>query len=201
MDISLNKPIFLALWLLIPVIWLLMGRSSANRNWSKQKLVVSGLRSFLIIILGLAIADPQLMKHSNQVNVFFCLDISESIPREQRLAAEAFMKKTAAEMKGGDQTGLIVFGKTSSLEISLRTDFDPPIIRSDVNSNHTNIYNALQLAIGKLSQEGTNKIVIFSDGNETLQHSLDMAYLAGSLGIEIYPVPLASWFGYKRSVY
>lgn len=195
MDISLNKPIFLALWLLIPVIWLMMGRSSAKGNWSKQKLVVSGLRSLLIIILGLAIADPQLLKHSNRVNVFFCLDGSESIPREQKMAAEAFIKKTAAEMKGDDQTGLIVFGKTPSLEISLRTDFDPPIIRSDVNSNHTNIYNALQLAIGKLSQEGTNKIVIFSDGNETLQHSLDMAYLAGSLGIEIYPVPLASWFG------
>jgi len=195
MAISLNKPIFLALWLLIPVIWYLMSRLSAKGMWSKQKLVVSGLRSLLIIILGLAIADPQLMKHTNQVNVFFCLDVSESIPREQKMAAEAFMKKTAAEMKSEDQTGLIVFGKTPSLEISLRTDYDLPIIRSDVNSNHTNIYNALQLAIGKLPQKGTNKIVIFSDGNENLQHSLDMAYLAGSLGIEIYPVPLASWFG------
>jgi len=192
---SLNKPIFLALWLLIPVIWLMMSRSSAKGIWSKQKLVVSGLRSLLIIILGLAIADPQLMKQSNQVNVFFCLDVSDSIPREQKMAAEAFMKKTAAEMKSEDQTGLIVFGKIPSLEISLRTDFDPPIIRSDVNSNYTSIYNALQLAVGKLPQKGTSKIVIFSDGNETQQHSLDMAYLAGSLGIKIFPVPLASWFG------
>ncbi|MGD2013387.1 MAG: vWA domain-containing protein, partial [Desulfobacterales bacterium] len=173
----------------------MMSRSSAKGIWSRQKLVVSGLRSLLIIILGLAVADPQLMKFSNQVNVFFCLDVSDSIPREQKMAAEAFMKKTVAEMKGEDQAGLIVFGKRPSVELSLRTNFDPPTIRSDVNSNHTSIYNALQLAIGKLPQKGTNKIVIFTDGNETQQHSLDMAYLAGSLGIEIYPVPLASWFG------
>ena len=135
------------------------------------------------------------MKHSNQVNVFFCLDVSESIPREQKMAAEAFVKKAAAGMKSEDQTGLIVFGKNPSLEVSLKSDFEPPIIRSDINSNYTDIYKALQLAIGKLALKGTNKIVIFSDGNENLQHSLDMAHLAGSLGIEIYPVPLASWFG------
>ena len=115
------------------------------------------------------------------------------------MAAEAFMKKAAAEMKGEDQTGLIVFGKNSSIEISLRTDFDPPIMRSDVNSNDTNIYDALQLAIGKLPQNGKNKIILFTDGNENFQRSLDMAYLAGSLGIKIYPVRLATWFGQNEA--
>ena len=186
--------------MLIPVIWYMMNRTFAKGIWSKQKIFVSGLRSMLILILGLALSDPQLMKHSNQVNVFFCLDVSESIPREQKMAAEAFVKKAAAEMKSEDQSGLIVFGKNASVEVSLRSDFEPPIIRSAVNSNYTNIYNALQLAVGRLSQKGKNKIVIFSDGNENLQHGLDMAHLAGSLGIEIYPVPLASWFG-KNEAY
>ncbi len=185
--------------MLIPVIWYMMNRTFAKGIWSKQKISVSCLRSMLILTLGLALSDPQLMKHSNQVNVFFCLDISESIPREQKMAAEAFVKKAAAKMKSEDQSGLVVFGKNASIEVSLRSDFEPPIIRSDVNSNYTNIYDALQLAIGRLSQEGNNKIVIFSDGNENLQHGLDMAYLAGSLGIEIYPVPLASWFGKKEA--
>jgi uncharacterized membrane protein len=173
----------------------MMSRSFAQGISSKQKIVVGGLRSLLIFILGLALSDPQLMSYSDQVNVVFCLDVSESIPREQKIAAEAFIKKAAAERKSEDQTGLIVFGKLPSFERSLRKDFDPLIIRSDVNSNYTNIYDALRLAIGKLTQKGTNKIVIFSDGNENLQRSLDMAYLASSLGIEIYPVPLASWFG------
>jgi uncharacterized membrane protein len=145
--------------------------------------------------LGFALSDPQLLIRSDHVNLFYCLDISESIPREQKQAAEAFIIKTTAAMKNEDQAGVIVFGKHPSIEISLQKKIDSLVMRSDVNSNFTNIHDALQLAIGKLPLSGKNKIVVFSDGNENLQQSLDMAYLAGSLGIEIYPVPLVGWFG------
>jgi uncharacterized membrane protein len=195
MFIFLNQPICLALWLLVPAIWFVLRRFWAQGISSNQKIMVGGLRSFLIVILGLALSDPQLMRYSERVNLIFCLDVSASIPREQKLAAEAFIEKAAAEKKSEDQTGVIVFGKHPSVEISLKKDFDPLIIRSAVNSNYTNIYSALRLAIGKLTQRGTNKIVLFSDGNENLQRSRDMAYLASSLRIEIYPVPLTSWFG------
>ena len=104
------------------------------------------------------------------------------------------MKKAGAEMKNEDQAGLIVFGKQPSLETSLLNNFESAIIRSDVNPNYTNIYEALQLAIGKFPQQGNNKIVVFSDGNENIQRSEDMANLAGSLGVEIYPVPMMTWF-------
>lgn len=195
MLISLNNPIYLALWLLIPLIWVMMGRSFAKGRSSKQKVIVGAIRSLLIIILGLTLSEPQLSRHSDQVNVFFCLDVSESIPRDQQLAAEAFINAAAAGVKGKDQAGLIAFGKHPSVEISLRKEFDLHSLRSDINPNYTNIHDALQLAIGKLPPKGKNKIVVLSDGNETLKHSLDMASLAGSLGIEIYPVPLATWFG------
>jgi len=160
---------------------------------SKQKMGICVLRSFLVIVLGLALSDPKLLSHSDQVNVFFCLDVSESIPGDQRLKAETFIEQTAAEMQSKDQAGLIVFGKHPSLEISLRTKLDALNIKSIVNPHNTNIHDALQLTIGKLPQQGKNKIVVFSDGNENMHRSRDMAYLAGSLGIEIYPVPLATW--------
>jgi uncharacterized membrane protein len=150
--------------------------------------------------LGLALSDPKLLSHSDQVNVFFCLDVSESIPGYQRQKAETFIEQTAVEMQSEDQAGLIVFGKHPSLEVSLRTKLDVLNIKSIVNPHNTNIHDALQLAIGRLPQQGKNKIVVFSDGNENIQRSRDMAYLAGSLGIEIYPVPLATWFG-KNEAY
>ena len=172
-----------------------MGRSSALRRWSIQKVVISVVRSLLILVLGLALSNPKLLSHSDQVNVFFCLDVSESIPADQRLKAKAFIGQAASEMQGEDRAGLIVFGKHPSLEISLRTKFEALNVKSIVNSHNTNIHDALQLAIGRLPQQGKGRIVVFSDGNENLKHSRDMAYLAGSLDIEIYPVPLATWFG------
>ena len=195
MFLSLNKPIFLILWLLIPVIWFTLQRSFAKGGLSRRKTFVTGLRSLLIILLGLALSDPRLLIRSDQVNLFFCLDASESIPRTQKKAVAAFIKKTTAAMKNEDQAGVIVFGKQPSIEISLQKKINSLAMRSDVNPNFTNIHAALQLAIGKLPQNGNNKIVLFSDGNENLQQSLDMAYLAGSLGIKIYPVPLVGWFG------
>ena len=195
MFLTLNKPIYLTVLLLIPVIWLMMGRSFTGGRSFRQKVIVCGMRSLLIIIFGLTLSEPKLSRHSDLVNVFFCLDVSESIPRDQKRAAQEFINTAVAGLKDEDQAGLIAFGKHPSVEISLSKEFDFRSLRSDINPNYTNIHDALQLAIGKLPTQGKNKIVVFSDGNETLKHSLDMASLAGSLGIEIYPVPLATWFG------
>jgi uncharacterized membrane protein len=82
----------------------------------------------------------------------------------------------------------------------LNTRLDALNIKSIVNPYSTNIHDALQLAIGRLPRQGKNRIVLFSDGNENLRHSRDMASLAGSLGIEIYPVPLATWFGKNEAL-
>ena len=98
MPIIFNKPIYLSLWLLVPVIWIMLSRAFAGGIWSRPKIIAGGLRSLLIIILGLALSDPQHMSHSDQVNVIFCLDVSQSIPRAQKSAAEAFIRK-AAELK------------------------------------------------------------------------------------------------------
>ena len=172
----------------------MMKRSSGEGGLSRRQFILAGLRSVLVILLAVALANPRLPRYSDQVNVFFCLDVSESISEDQQLMAKTFIKKAGAEMKSEDQAGLIVFGKQPSLETSLSNDFKSAIIRSHVNPNYTNIYEALQIAIGKLPQQRHNKIVVFTDGNENIARSEDMANLAGSLGIEIYPVPMTTWF-------
>ncbi len=195
MSFTLDKPIYLIIYLLIPFIWILLNRTASRGSSRRLRYVFGILRSLLIVVLGLALSDPKLLSHSDQVNVFFCLDASESIAVDQRLKAEKFIEQTASEMQTDDRAGLIVFGKHPSIELSLRTKLDALNIKSIVNPHSTNIHDALQLAIGRLPQQGKNKIVVFSDGNENMQRSLDMAYLGRSLGIEIYPVPLATWFG------
>jgi len=195
MFLSLAKPIYLTICLLIPLIWILQNRAAVRDRSRLPRYVFGILRSLLVIVLGLALSDPKLLSHSDQVNVFFCLDASESIAGDQRLKAQRFIEQTTSEMQSDDRAGLIVFGKQPSIELSLRTKLDALNIKSIVNPHSTNIHDALQLAIGRLPQQGKNKIVVFSDGNENLQHAQDMAYLGRSLGIEIYPVPLATWFG------
>ncbi len=194
MPLTSMKPIFLLFWLFIPVIWIMISRSPLRDQSRLRRTLIGTLRSLLILMLGLALSDPRVIERSDRVNLFFCLDVSESVRSEGKKVALEFMRKATTGMKEEDRAGLIVFGKQPSLEIALKTDFDSPVLKSQVDPNDTNIYEALQLAIGKLPQKGKNRIVLLSDGNENVADSLEMAYLANSLGIEIYPVPLASWF-------
>lgn len=197
---AVQQPIYLAIWLLIPVIWLMARRSFLQQSSRKRRWLVVGLQSLLLFMLGLAMADPRLLRFSDKVNVLFCLDASESIGSDKIPLAETFMREGAKQMQEDDQAGLVVFGKHPSLEYPLTNEFEPQAIRSDVNRNFTNIYEALQFAIGKLPPQGQNKIILFTDGNETLDHAEEMATLAASLGIEIYPVSLKSWFD-QQEVY
>ena len=142
---TLDKPIYLIIYLLIPLIWLMMKRLSAGELLSKKQIAIGILRSLLIIVLGLALADPKHLRHSDQVNVFFCLDISESIPVDQRLKAEAFIEQAAAAMQAEDQAGLIVFGRHPAIEVSLKTNLEALNIKSIVNPHNTNILSLIHI--------------------------------------------------------
>ena len=195
------KPVFLLFWALVPVIWLLIERSTLKNRSRLSRILIGGLRTALILVVGLALSDPRTIKGSDRVNLFFCEDVSESVrghkedadlqkEGENRIAG--FMRRAATGMGEEDMAGLIVFGEEPSLEIALKRDFDPGPLGSYVDSYFTNIYEALQLAIGKLPEDGRNRIVLFTDGNQNMEDAVEMAYLARSLGIEIYPVPLDS---------
>ncbi len=196
--LTFTKPIFLLTWLLIPLIWILLRRSALNR----RSLIAGILRSLLVLILGIMLSDPRLVSHSDRVNLFFCIDVSESTEEKGTKAAMAFMQKAVAGMNADDQAGLIIFGREPSVETDLTKDFKPNVIQSTVSRSFTNISGALQTAIGRLPNQGKNRIVLFSDGNENMENAVEAAWLANSLGTEIYTVPLPSWYsenGYSEN--
>lgn len=172
-----------------------MRRSLLTGTSRRYQLIIGGLRSLLILVLGFALADPRLLAHSDQVNLFFNLDVSESVGNEKQAAVQEFMKTASNGMGKNDQAGVVLFGKHPSLEMSLSSQFEPRAAQSYVNPNFSNIAESLQFAIGKFPTGGKQRIVLMSDGNENMSNALDAAYLAASLGIEIYPLPLTSWFG------
>lgn len=192
MSITLNIPLFLLLWLTIPVLWVMIHRSFMKAGSRRYKIITGGLRTLLLLLLGIILADPVMKTHTDRVNLFFCLDASSSMDQEDRTRAEEFIRDSAGHMEKGDSAGLILFGKRALLDTPLREDFQLKSIRSDPDPDLTNISDALQMAIGRFPQKGENRIVLFTDGNENMNHSLDTAQLAGSLGMKILPVPLGS---------
>jgi len=200
MPISFEYPQALLLLLLIPVSWAMMRRYFLSESTRLKKETIGALRAVLIVLLGLALSQPKIMSSTDRVNLFFCLDVSESIQNDMKAAAVRFIETTLLRMQKDDHAGLILFGKNPYLEIPLGQDPGPVQMQSAVNTNLTNIYAALRFAVGRFPQIGTHRIALLTDGNENLQHALEGAHLARSLGIEVYPVPTASGFVGKEVV-
>lgn len=188
----LEKPAVMLVCLVIPVAWVMARRFLGKQSSRWKKGLVLGIRALLVLLLGITLSHPVIMSATDQVELFFCLDVSESIGSGSKAAANAFIDSATRGMQKDDRAGLIVFGKHPYLEKPMDKAFGPIQLQSSVNTHVTDIYSALVLAIGKFSQAGSPKIVLLSDGNENLQKAIDAAHLARSLGIQIYPVPLDS---------
>ncbi len=192
MPIAFEKPVALLVWLLIPVVWKMMGPSIGGKSARRKKRLIGGIRALLIFLLGLMLSHPTIRSATDQVNLFFCLDISESIGNDEKTAAKTFIREAAVGMEKNDRAGLIVFGKNPYLEMPMSSAFGTVRTESAVNTHLTNIYGALAFAVGKFPQTGTHKIILFTDGNQNLQHAEEAAHLARSLDISIHPVPMDS---------
>lgn len=195
-----QHPEYLLIWGLIPVVWLMARRSFLQHVTRTRRWLVIGLQALLLFTLALALADPRWLTQSDTVNLLFCVDASESVSDETWPLAEHFMQASARQMRADDQAGLVAFGKTPALEVPLSPDFAPRGLHSDLNAAFSNIADALQFALGKFPAEGQQKIVLFTDGNQNLGDAAETATLAASLGVQIYPVSLPSWFD-QREVY
>ncbi len=182
-------------WLLLSCLAALVILAAAYRRRVKQPLP-SGqslslwMRAAIVLILGLALADPWLMEKSDRVNLFFLFDASRSMSREAGKTARDFINRAASTMGPEDRAGLIVFGREPLLETSLSSDLGPVDIRSQVDPEYTNINQAIAAAIGRLPDAGRGRVVLLSDGNQNEQDALDAAAMAGALGIEIFAVPV-----------
>ncbi|MEW6187892.1 MAG: VWA domain-containing protein [Thermodesulfobacteriota bacterium] len=194
MSLSLLQPWFLLALLALPLIGIGFRRKSSLGFSAKGKGLFWGLRSTSLLLLILALGDLRMLIPSDRVNLFYLLDVSESIsPRGQALARN-FLKQTISEMKKEDRAGLILFGHDASVETGLKNDFNLVPFRSKINTQATNIRDALHLAAGLFPRSGQNRIVLFSDGNENRKEALEGGNLSKSLGVKIFPVPLPSWF-------
>lgn len=193
--VDLINPQFLLIWIFIPVVLVMVSRSSLKEGTGISKILIVLIRILLILTIGLTLSDPRILKYSDRVNLFYCLDASESVEGIGNKAARSFIGKSIKTMKGEDTAGLIVFGKDSSLEIDLTKDLKDLTFQSHVDSNFTNIHDSILMAVGKLRDHGKGRVILLSDGNQNLKDASEMADLAGSLDIEIYPVPVPSWTG------
>jgi uncharacterized membrane protein/Mg-chelatase subunit ChlD len=210
--LEVMQPGWLLLLLLIPLLIYYSYRSLAGlgpvRRW-----VALGLRSLLILLLALALAEIRLRHSDENVTVLFLVDRSLSIPEEHDMTVDPKSPQAAIDLRwerikkfineavekrgirhDRDKAGVIVFGKRPRLELppSAVPRFNLREVTSTVDPNYTDIAAAIKLALASFPEGSAKRIVLISDGNENLGNAEEQARIAKQNGAQIDIVPLAA---------
>jgi uncharacterized membrane protein/Mg-chelatase subunit ChlD len=198
---SFDKPLWLLGLLLLPLLWWFSFRSLAGLG-QLRRIAALGLRTIVLAIFVLALAEIQLQWVSERLAVVFVLDQSLSIPEEQRRAMRDYVARevrTHRKREYDDMAGVVVFGRDASIEVPPFDDDVRPAAQFEslfqVPRDATNLAAALKLANASFPENVSKRIVIVTDGNENLgdarAEARELTENQG-VGIDIVPVKLAS---------
>ena len=117
--IAFDSPGYLLLLLLLPLMWWFSFHSLSGLGSWRRWMVLS-LRSLVLTVLVMALADVQLQRSSDQITVIYLLDQSLSIPTDQRQAMVEYVNDSVDdhyERVEDDRYAVIVFARDAAVEI------------------------------------------------------------------------------------
>ena len=153
----------------------------------------AALRTTVMLMLILVLADIQWVRTSERLTVIYLLDQSLSIPPQHRRAMVEYVNASIREHREKeDRAAVIVFGRDAAIEIP---PFDddvqiPPVIESITDPENTNLAGAMRLAQASFPEDAAKRIVVVSDGNENLGDAIRQARALAGAGISIDVVPV-----------
>jgi len=190
--LTFAHPWYLLLLALLPVMWWYSFRRLAVlgpvRRWAALL-----LRTLVVLLFVAAIAGLQTVRISDKLTVIYVVDQSLSIPDAHREEMIGYVNASIERHREGrDRAGVIVFGRDAAIEIP---PFDdqvqvPGRFESEFNPEHTNLAAAMKLAQGSFPEDAAKRIVVVSDGNQTLGDAVEQAdeLRAAGIGVDVLPV-------------
>ncbi|MGO9599340.1 MAG: glutamine amidotransferase [Isosphaeraceae bacterium] len=199
LSVTFGQPWWLILLplLLPPLVWISL--RSLSGLGTIRKILAILLRSSVIAMIVLALAEMQTVRRSDRLTTMFVLDASNSIPREQQTAAIDYAKAASRKRRQDDLSGLIVFGKAPRVEVPpAPSELNLLGVETTIDPENTDLGAALKLALATFPEDTARRVVFISDGNENRGNLLEQAMAAKSLGVEVDVLPLD--YRYDREV-
>ncbi len=196
---SFEYPWLLLLLAILPLIWVSSFQSMAGLG-PGRRLAALLFRSVVMLVIICALAGIQWVWISDKMTVIYLLDQSDSIARAKReVMLEYAIKsvRTHRQSERSDRSGLIVFGREAAIEFPPYDDNLPDVkgIESYLGrTDATNLESALKLAQASFPEDSAKRIVIISDGIETVGSSSAVAksMSEAGIGIDVVPINLAA---------
>ncbi|MBD3177499.1 MAG: VWA domain-containing protein, partial [Armatimonadia bacterium] len=188
--VSFEEPWWLLGLLLVPAAFVVSARSVAGMAPWRRRLALA-IRVVVLAALVLALSGMHVLKARDSLCILFLVDSSRSVGEAQRDLAMSHIESATENMRRGkDQMGIIVFGDEAHLETAPSVSPEVTQIETVLNPDQTDISQAIRLALASFPEESAKRIVLLSDGNETLGRAIDEARVAEANDVRIDVVKL-----------
>ena len=196
---SFEYPWLLLLLIVLPILWL-TSFSALNGLGPGRRIAALIFRSVLLLLLIFALAGVQWVWKSDKLTVIYVLDQSDSIARAKRDLMLKFAIDSVRKYRNDtrdDRSGLIVFGREAAIEFPPFHDDLPDVkgVESYLGrTDATNLEAALKLAQASFPEDSAKRVVVITDGVETLGTAQVTAQRMAEegIGIDVVPIDLAA---------
>jgi Mg-chelatase subunit ChlD len=149
------------------VVWI-VARRGHRVVGERQLRAATVVRSIGVGLLVLALSLPLLVLGSKSRSVVILLDRSASITSAAHDLQDEYLVAAVAAAGPEDATAVAVFGRDVRLDRALTTEPDSGPVRTVIDASATDLGGALRAAAAVLPTEGSRRIVVLTDGVETM---------------------------------
>ena len=161
------RPVMLGLAVFAPWFWWMHVAGFAGLPKGRGAVALF-VRLTLLGLFAMVLAEPRAVRSRDVMSVVFSLDVSDSIySADQALNYITETVQNHRPKGKSDEAGLVIFGKTSAVELPPRMSFPFEALNSQVDRGATNLEQTLSLAAAMLPEDNQGRVVLVSDGVQT----------------------------------
>lgn len=187
-DIAFIRP---GAWWLLLLVPLVVGGGMLIGKQRKSRLL-AGLRAATLVLLIVALTGPMLVRGAHDTTTVFVVDRSVSIQPGSAEAANDWVVDALSQAGPGDDAAIVTFGAEPALVVPPGPvdEIGEDWLDTASQGEATDLASALSLA-RSLPVGDNRRIVVLSDGEETVGAALEQADQAREDGVAIDVVPLS----------
>jgi uncharacterized membrane protein len=189
MRLDFEYPWLLVLAVVVPVTLLVLRFTLVDSP--KMQLALSALtRCLILALLVLGLGSLLWVSKSDALAVLVLADLSESVPDSAPTQVSNFWAQAKTRLSQKAKASLVTFATTNQVVAAwdTRTKTAGPL-KKPAQAGETAIERALLTGWGSMPADAIKRIVLLSDGNETVGNALAAAKRVAGHGCKIFGVP------------
>jgi Ca-activated chloride channel homolog len=156
-----------------------------RKNRKKEFYWIAGIRTAIFTLLITALAVPQILLPVKGENVIFLVDRSDSVRNADDVTLD-WVEKSVSKKGREDAYSIVTMGKDALLEQGFgKEKLSLASFNTKVNGGETDIESGIGFAASILPKDSGGRIILLSDGNETMGSSKEAAKLLKNRKIEL----------------